>query len=84
MLDAAHNELLSRMEVVIEAGLRARDAVVHSGEHWPDSVPVHRAIIEAIEARDGAAAEAAVQALLAQASVDVEGVATRRKGKPGA
>lgn len=81
MLDAAHNELLSRMEVVIEAGLRARDAVVHSGEHWPDSVPVHRAILEAIEARDGAAAEAAVQALLAQASVDVEGVATRRKGK---
>jgi GntR family transcriptional regulator, galactonate operon transcriptional repressor len=81
MLDAAHNELLSRMEVVIEAGLRARDAVVHSGENWPDSVPVHRAILDAIEVRDGAAAEAAVRALLAQASVDVEGAASRRKGK---
>jgi GntR family transcriptional regulator, galactonate operon transcriptional repressor len=80
LLDAAHNELLSRMEVVIEAGLRARDAVVHSGEHWPDSVPVHRAILDAIEARDGAAAEAAVQALLEQASEDVEGVASARKG----
>lgn len=83
LLDAAHNELLSRMEVVIEAGLRARDAVVHSGENWPDSVPVHRAILDAIEAGDGQAAEAAVQALLTQASVDVEGVAARRKGKAG-
>ena len=82
LLDAAHNELLSRMEVVIEAGLRARDAVVHSGENWPDSVPVHRAILDAVEARDGAAAETAVQALLEQASVDVEGAANRRKGTP--
>lgn len=81
LLDTAHNELLCRMEVVIEAGLRARDALVHSGEHWPDSVPVHRAILDAIEAQDGAAAEAAVRALLAQASVDIEGVARRRKGK---
>lgn len=82
MLDAAHNELLSRMEVVIEAGLRARDAIVHGGEHWPDSVPVHGAIVDAIEAGDGAAAEAAVQALLEQASVDVEGAAQRSKGTP--
>jgi DNA-binding FadR family transcriptional regulator len=74
LLDAAHNELLSRMEVVIEAGLRARDAVVHSGEHWPDSVPVHRAILDAIEAQDGAAAERAMRRLLEQAAVDVDGV----------
>jgi GntR family galactonate operon transcriptional repressor len=78
LLDAAHNELLSRMEVVIEAGLRARDAVVHGGEHWPDSVPVHRAILDAIEARDGAAAEKAMRKLLEQASVDVDGVTARR------
>ncbi len=82
LLDAAHNELLSRMEVVIEAGLRARDAVVHNGEHWPDSVPVHRAIIDAIEAGDAAAAQAAVQALLMQASADVEVAADRREGTP--
>ena len=74
LLDAAHNELLSRMEVVIEAGLRARDAVVHSGENWPDSVPVHRAILHAIEAGDGAAAETAMRRLLEQASVDVDGL----------
>jgi len=70
LLDAAHNELLSRMEVVIEAGLRARDLMVHAGEHWPDSVPVHRAILEAIEAGDGSAAAAAVDTLLEQASAD--------------
>jgi DNA-binding GntR family transcriptional regulator len=62
---------------VIEAGLRARDAVVHGGEHWPDSVPVHRAILEAIEAGDGAAAEQAMRKLLEQASVDVDGVTVR-------
>jgi GntR family transcriptional regulator, galactonate operon transcriptional repressor len=78
VLDSAHNELLSRMEVVIEAGLRARDAIVHSGENWPDSVPVHRAIVDAIEACDGGAAEAAVQRLLAQADVDIEGAAAKR------
>lgn len=76
VLESAHNELLSRMEVVIEAGLRARDAVVHSAKTWPDSVSVHRAIADAIEACDGAAAEAAVQRLLAQAAMDIEEVAT--------
>lgn len=77
LLDAAHNELLSRMEVVIEAGLRARDALVHSGENWPDSVAVHRAIADAIEAGDAGAAEAAVQQLLAQATADIVGAAQR-------
>lgn len=77
VLDSAHNELLSRMEVVIEAGLRARDAIVHSGETWPDSVPVHRAIVDTIEAGDGAGAEAAVQRLLAQADLDIEGAAAK-------
>jgi GntR family transcriptional regulator, galactonate operon transcriptional repressor len=78
LLNAAQNELLSRMVVVIEAGLRARDMVVHGGEHWPDSVPVHRAIIDAIEARDAAAATQAVEALLAQATTDAEVVAQRQ------
>lgn len=38
LLDAAHNELLSRMEVVIEAGLRIRDEIVHHATHWSDSM----------------------------------------------
>ena len=79
LLDSAHNELLSRMEVVIEAGLRARDQLVHQGEHWPDSVPAHRAVLDAIEAGDGTAAAAAVEALLEQASVDIRQVKRRRR-----
>lgn len=83
LLDAAHNELLSRMEVVIEAGLRARDAVVHSGEDWPDSVPLHRAVLDAIEARDGAAAAAAVLHLLEQADVDVQEITRGSRNRSG-
>jgi GntR family transcriptional regulator, galactonate operon transcriptional repressor len=79
LLDSAHNELLSRMEVVIEAGLRARDQLVHQGEHWPDSVPAHRAVLDAIEAGDGTAAAGAVEALLEQASVDIRQVKRGRR-----
>lgn len=78
LLDAAHNELLRRMEVVIETGLRARDQLVHQGETWPDSVPVHRAIFDAVEASDPFAAERAMQALLEQASVDIKDARDRR------
>jgi DNA-binding FadR family transcriptional regulator len=78
LLDSAHNELLSRMEVVIEAGLRARDALVHSGEYWPDSVPLHQAVLDAIEAGDGTAAAAAVLHLLEQADVDVQEITKQR------
>lgn len=71
LLTAAHNELLSRMEVVIEAGLRVRDEVVHKGKTWPNAVPGHRAVCEAVRAGDAAMARSAMEALLEQASVDV-------------
>lgn len=71
LLAAAHNELLTRMEVVIEAGLRVRDEIVHSAEEWSDSVPAHRAVHDAVAARDPEAAAEAIRALLAQASADL-------------
>jgi DNA-binding FadR family transcriptional regulator len=71
LLDSAHNELLSRMEVVIETGLQIRDEIVHSGRHFSDSVPVHRELLTAIERGEPDAAVAAVEALLAQATIDV-------------
>lgn len=71
LLDAAHNELLSRMEVVIEAGLRIRDRIVHGAQHFSDSVPVHRELLRAIEAGDPDAAVSAVESLLTQASKDL-------------
>ncbi|MGY0064374.1 FadR/GntR family transcriptional regulator [Streptomyces sp. LZ34] len=77
LLNAAHNELLSRMEVVIEAGLRIRDGIVHGAQHFSDSVPVHRELLRAIEAGDPDAAAAAVESLLTQASRDLAAVRSR-------
>jgi DNA-binding FadR family transcriptional regulator len=82
LLQSAHNELLTRMEVVIEAGLRIRDRLVHADGEWPDPVPDHRALVEAVRARDTDAAVAATRQLLARASQDaaervVDGMARR-------
>lgn len=85
VLAAAHNELLIRMEGVIETGLRARDLLVLSrasgsargaagvpdARPWDDLVPAHRPVLEAIRRQDATAAEAAVRALLDQAARDL-------------
>jgi DNA-binding FadR family transcriptional regulator len=75
LLAAAHNELLTRMEVVIEAGLRVRDHIVHGAGHSTDAVPAHRAVLDAVRARDAEAAARAVEELLAQAAADLRQLA---------
>jgi GntR family transcriptional regulator, galactonate operon transcriptional repressor len=82
LLAAAHNELLGGMEVVVEAGLRLRDQIVHGGEDWADPVPAHRAVVDAIDARDAEGAAEAADALLAQASADL--ASTQRSTRPAA
>ncbi|MGZ0148678.1 FadR/GntR family transcriptional regulator [Kribbella sp. WER1] len=67
LLTATHNELLTRMSVVIEVGLRARDVLVHSGSVWSDPVPLHEAVFVAIRRRQPRKALTAMQALLSQA-----------------
>lgn len=71
LLDAAHNELLSRMEVVLAAGLQMRDRFVHHGTHGSDPMPTHRALFEAVRDGDADLAGRTVEALLAQASADL-------------
>ncbi|MFJ7969711.1 FadR/GntR family transcriptional regulator [Streptomyces sp. NPDC096324] len=71
LLGAAHNELLTQMEVVIEAGLRVRDRIVHGADAWADAVPAHRAVLDAVRAQDPDAAARAVLSLLVQAADDV-------------
>lgn len=73
LLFATHNELLQQMEQVIEAGLRARDQLVH-GQHVmdPETVQAHKAVLDAVETGDPDTAEAAMRALLSQADRDVE------------
>jgi GntR family galactonate operon transcriptional repressor len=72
LLAATQNELLDRMEMVIESGLAHRDEIVHSSPHGDDPVPSHRAVLDAVRDQDADAAEAAMRALLEQAVRDLE------------
>jgi DNA-binding FadR family transcriptional regulator len=81
LLHSAHNELLSRMDFIFESGLRARDVLVHNRSEWPDSVPVHNAILTAVEAGDDAASEQAVLNLLDQAVTDAGQAGAGQRGR---
>lgn len=70
LLNATHNELLVRMEIVLEPGLAERDRLVHGAGH-DDPVPSHRIVFEAVRDCDARRAEHAMTALLAKASRDV-------------
>ncbi|MFD8966129.1 FadR/GntR family transcriptional regulator [Streptomyces sp. NPDC059568] len=89
LLAATHNELLERMEMVIESGLAHRDQIVHSSPHGEDPVPSHRAVLDAVRAQDQDAAERAMRALLDQAVRDLDKVhgaprdSTENHGAPG-
>ncbi|MFB7214555.1 FadR/GntR family transcriptional regulator [Streptomyces sp. NPDC056255] len=72
LLAATHNELLERMEMVIESGLAHRDEIVHSSLHGEDPVPSHRAVLDAVRDQDPVAAERAMRALLDQAVRDLD------------
>jgi GntR family galactonate operon transcriptional repressor len=84
LLASAHNELLTGMEVVIEAGLRVRDSFVHGSDHAADdAIPAHRAVVDAIRARDPDAAAHAVENLLAQAIADLRELIAEPGGSDG-
>lgn len=70
LLSATHNELVVRMEVLIETGLATRDRLVHGAHPHSDPVPSHRAVAEAVRRGDADAAEAAMRELLDQAKTD--------------
>jgi len=71
LLAATHNELLLRMDVVLETSLSVRDRLVH-GAVPDDPTPAHEAVLIAIRDRDPESAGAAASALLAKALLDVE------------
>jgi len=71
LLDATHNELLTRMQTVLESALAARDQLVHgTAKHSDDPVPSHRAVLDGVRARDQDSAEAAMRSLLEKAISD--------------
>jgi len=84
LLAATHNELLERMEMVIESGLAHRDEIVHSSPHGEDPVPSHRAVLDALRDQDQDAAEQAMRALLEQAVRDLDLVHGTGEGADGA
>src|SRR4051794_17869859 len=76
LLAATHNELLERMEMVIESGLAHRARIVPSPPHSEAPVPAPRAVLDAVRDRDPLAAEAAMRALLEQAGRDLDRIGT--------
>lgn len=84
LLSATHNELLQRMEMVIESDLAARDRLVHGAPSAQDPVPSHRGVLDAVRDQDPARAEQAMNDLLAQARHDLQVVhepSRRRTGR---
>jgi DNA-binding FadR family transcriptional regulator len=71
LLAATHNELLLRMEVVIETGLAERDRMVHGAQGTDDPVPSHGAVVDAIRAHHPGRAAQAMRELLDKAIRDV-------------
>ncbi|WP_328601044.1 FadR/GntR family transcriptional regulator [Actinomadura physcomitrii] len=76
LLTATHNELLERMEVVIEVGLAERDRLVHGVRPHDDPVPSHRAVRDAVRDADPDRAERAMHDLLTKAAHDLNTLTT--------
>jgi GntR family galactonate operon transcriptional repressor len=84
LLAATGNELLTKMEVIMETGLADRDRLVHKVKPSDDPVPSHRRVLDAIRSGDPAAAELAMRELLAKAAEDlteVRGTSGRASGR---
>lgn len=71
MMAAAHNELIEPLAIVVEAGLKIRDRVVHSVIS-EDACDEHAAVLGAVRRRRPQAAESAMRALLTRSAADVE------------
>ncbi|KOV85344.1 FadR/GntR family transcriptional regulator [Nocardia sp. NRRL S-836] len=70
LVAAAHNTFLTQVERVVAIGLAERDKLVH-GSVAGDPVPSHRAVLDAITARDPGAAHAAARALVDEEKPDL-------------
>ncbi|WP_298328802.1 FCD domain-containing protein [Haloactinopolyspora sp.] len=80
LLAATHNELLVRMEVVIETGLAERDRLVHTAGPGEDPVPSHRAVLDAVRDQQPDQAERAMRVLLDRAHLDLKALRQPENG----
>jgi DNA-binding FadR family transcriptional regulator len=81
LLAVTGNELLARLELVLDPGLRERDRLVHAHEDADDPVPGHRRVLDAVRDRDAPRAERAMLDLLAKAAEDLD-LAAARSSRP--
>lgn len=79
LLAAGHNELLEQMEMVIAAGLRVRDRLVHDRPGWDDATPDHRAVYDAVAAGDAAGAHDRMVELLERGVRDAAAARAERE-----
>ncbi|MGV8876943.1 MAG: FadR/GntR family transcriptional regulator [Rhodoglobus sp.] len=70
VLAASGNELLARFEVVLEPAMHARNELAFKNETNSQFLDAHRAVVDAIVARDGDAAAGAMQLLMVQSARD--------------
>ncbi|MEV6239230.1 FCD domain-containing protein [Lentzea sp. NPDC051838] len=71
LMAATHNAFLTQVERIIAIGLAERDKLVH-GTVDDDPVPSHRAVLDAIAARDPEAAYEAMRALVDKSGADLD------------
>jgi GntR family transcriptional regulator, galactonate operon transcriptional repressor len=87
VLAASQNELLERLEVVLEPALRARDALAFQHTHGDAFLHAHAEVAEAIAAGDPDRAQASMASLLETAAADTAEIMRRRAasrdGSPG-
>ncbi|HEX8867494.1 MAG TPA: FCD domain-containing protein [Lentzea sp.] len=71
LMAATHNAFLTQVERIIAIGLAERDKLVH-GSVEDDPVPSHRAVLDAIAARDPEASYEAMRALVDKSGADLD------------
>ena len=73
ILEATHNAFMRPFGALIEAALRGSFRLTSSNaDLYRLTLPLHRKVLEAIVARDGAKAEAAMKSVLTQTARDIE------------
>ncbi len=83
LLRASHNRMLVQMSKVLSALLRTSFEISTRKKDGPrSSLPLHRAVLDAVAARDPAKAERAILVLIDGAHDDMEQVLASRRGLP--
>ena len=84
LLKASHNRMLVQMSKALNALLRTSFEISTRIKDGPkNSLPLHRAVLNAVIARNPAKAERAIMVLIQGASVDIDQVLASRRKLPG-